>query len=667
MDDFNSFVKTAKELQVTHENQVVKVAGILDRLKKLWQSISNPQYRSSVSHLQDEYQEAQVHLEQMQDLFDSLGDALKSGDIKNYSDILGEIKSHIGKFLDEVREADKKTKQVLQWTLKEMNEPGFIDRVTEALPQNFELDYKKKYNVSLSEFSRYKNIQPSIYMSNAVKGVLKNLAFKEIRDNAESSTVDELKEALSSPAFFSNFERAALQGTVVEFAPLAPSPKKEYATAGQTEILLVTQPFQVPNLRYELQAEIVLRDERVSLDEKKRLSVKETKRVDLVKDVPKVAQAQSQVLPYKRNKLTQLELAEALREGYKLAFGKDPSLESLAGGFSQAILESGFPILLPNNNIGNIKATDAWINSGKPYFVKGTIEFTPDGKKLQEHGTKWRAYPTPAEGAAGYWKLIGDRYKKALDWYAAGDPESAAVALAMKGYYTAPVTKYASGLNMHHKRFLKEIAPKMPGLKSEAAPPPGAKPPLKKWVAEYSPEEKQEILKDTPQEEKPTMVAQVEPLAAPQSEPAGGFNSLMNKLLAASDGALTKMVKRSILSEILPENDVLILVKSSDSYEAKLEYGRVCASYLRRVIGGSAEVCSDGKNVEIQCSASGEIDTLTQAVSQLSYLVAVGMKKKTNKTIKPTIAPGLLSRYAMVKPQDLIVNSRKFGFSRLVK
>lgn len=666
MDDFNSFVKTAKELQVTHENQVVKVAGILDRLKKLWQSISNPQYRSSVSHLQDEYQEAQVHLEQMQDLFDSLGDALKSGDIKNYSDILGEIKSHIGKFLDEVREADKKTKQVLQWTLKEMNEPGFIDRVTEALPQNFELDYKKKYNVSLGEFSRYKNIQPSIYMSNAVKGVLKNLAFKEIRDNAESSTVDELKEALSSPAFFSNFERAALQGTVVEFAPLAPSPKKEYATAGQTEILLVTQPFQVPNLRYELQAEIVLRDERVSLDEKKRLSVKETKRVDLVKDVPKVAQAQSQVLPYKRNKLTQLELAEALREGYKLAFGKDPSLESLAGGFSQAILESGFPILLPNNNIGNIKATDAWINSGKPYFVKSTGEYTTDGKYYKEQGTKWRAYPTPAEGAAGYWKLIGDRYKKALDWYAAGDPKSAAVALAMKGYYTAPVTKYAAGLGMHHKRFVEQIAPKMPGLKSEAAPPPGAKPPLKKWVAEYSPEEKQEILKDTPQEEKSTMVAQVEPLAAPQSEPAGGFNSLMNKLLA-SDGALTKMVKRSILSEILPENDVLILVKSSDSYEDKLEYARVCASYLRRVIGGSAEVCSDGENVEIQCSASGEVDTLTQAISQLSYLVSVGMKKKTNKTIKTAIAPGLLSKHAVVKPQDLIFNSRKFGFNRLKK
>ena len=665
MNDFNSFVKTARELQVTHENQVVKVAGILDRLKKLWQSITNPQYRSSVSHLGDEFDKAQDHLQEMQGLFDDLSKSLESGDISQYSQTLDQIKVLIGQFLDKVREADKKTKEVYKWTVKEMREPGFIDRVNESLPQKFDIEYGKKYNTPLSEFSRFNNIEPNIHMS---PGAQHHLALNVLRklETVIQFENNEEREALkkllfNNRNFTSAFERAALQGTLIEAAPMRPG-KDQKATAGQSEFLVLTQPFQIPGAGHTIQVKVWLKDNRISLDKKKRLALRETIDVDVLN--LKTAQAQSQLFPYRRSKLNQLELAKALRDGFKLAFGRDPSLEELAGGFSQAILESGWPIYLPNNNIGNIKATSDWISSGKPYFIKGTIEFTPDGKKIKEHGTKWRAYSTPAEGAAGYWKLIGDRYKKALDWYAAGDPKSAAVALAMKGYYTAPVTKYAAGLGMHHKRFMEQIAPKLPGLKSEAAPPPGTTPALKKWVAEYTPEEKKEILKEIETPDKPSMVAQIEPLAAPQSEPPNQFNELMSKLVS-SDGSLTKMVKRSIMQDVLPENNVLILVKSSDSYEAQLEYARVCASYLRKVLGGSAEVCSNGKKVEIQCTSAGNLETLSQAVGQLSYLVAVGMKKKTSYTMKPIIAAGLLSIHDYVDPQTLTSNSRKFHLIRL--
>ncbi|KKN74493.1 hypothetical protein LCGC14_0390100 [marine sediment metagenome] len=344
-----------------------------------------------------------------------------------------------------------------------------------------------------------------------------------------------------------------------------------------------------------------------------------------------------------RNKVvvSDLKLAEAMRESYNLVFKEDPSAEVLAGGWAQAVHESGWPVEIPNNNIGNIKAAKGWMQSNN-YFVKDTVEFTRGGKKYIEAGTKWRSYPTLVQGAAGYWSFLnGQRYSGALDWMAAGDPESASVVLGVNSYYTASIKSYAKRSNDLYGRFMKNVAPKMANLKSNPVAAPGEKLAIKNLASDYSDEEKMTI----------------------NQNPSNDVDMLTRRLYAKNK--LTKIVKNSILREKLPISDVLVCVSGDCNYN-KLEYARVTASILKRFIDADVSVCGENNEVEIQCSAVGNEKTLTGATEELCKLIANEMNKRVQSKISVIMLPGLLSKYSCIKDSVLIKNRKHFNMNRIL-
>ncbi len=367
-------------------------------------------------------------------------------------------------------------------------------------------------------------------------------------------------------------------------------------------------------------------------------------------------------VPYRVTKLSEKEFAQVMREGYRLAFGEDPTLEVLAGGWAQAILESGRPggvVRLPNNNVGNIKAGSDWLYGDGDYFVKDAFEFNKDGERFVVKDDTWRAYSSPEEGAAGYWKLIGNnRYKRSLDWMAAGDSESASVVLGLKGYYTANIKGYAKTSGLLNQEFMRRFAKDFPDLESGPKPAPGEKLALKNRAKDYTDAEKAAIDNPTLATEPGTMIAKKEPYDEEVKD-------MIDTRLIQANSKLTKMVKNSILKEKLPTSDVLVCV-NGDDHLSKLEYARVASSLLRRFVGAEAFVCGDEDGVEIQCSAIGREKTVTGAVQELCELVLKGMNKKIESGISVTILPGLLSRYDLVKDATLISNRRVFNMNRVL-
>lgn len=341
----------------------------------------------------------------------------------------------------------------------------------------------------------------------------------------------------------------------------------------------------------------------------------------------------SEEVPYKVTRVSELEFANIMREGFKKTFGRDPSAEELAGGWAQGILEMGRPIKLPQNNIGNIKATSSWVKSGNPFFVKKTGEYTPEGEYYIEEGTKWRAYQSPIDGAAGYWKLIGNRYKRALDWMAAGDPTSATVALGMKGYFTANIKKYSKGVNSLYEEFMNKIAPQMQGLESNAAPPPGPKPEVKDWSKDYSKEEKESILEGS----------------SSPSDQTEDIDMFINQLYSAANDT----------------SNVLVVVKSKNSIEDKIEFARVAAKTLREFVEADVSIHVSGQDVEMQCSAIGSEEKVANAISALCECVAFKMKKSFGSDISPIVLTSLISKYASIDAEKIIRNRRKFIMSRI--
>ena len=173
-------------------------------------------------------------------------------------------------------------------------------------------------------------------------------------------------------------------------------------------------------------------------------------------------------------------LAKALHAGYKSAFGKEPTLEELASGWSQAMHEQGGNFY--NYNFGNITATKKYIESGGMYTLFENIkEYTSTGERMAINKNYFRAYPSAEAGATGYWKYLTHHYKDSFKWMQSGDPVNAALKLSDEYYYTGDRRTYAKNMSFFYDKFFKTVAPKLkseyPELKSDPKPPPEGPPP----------------------------------------------------------------------------------------------------------------------------------------------------------------------------------------------
>lgn len=638
----------ALQLQQVESAQVVKVAGIIQQIKNWFKYRNNPEYRQAVDTLRTDSVETKELAEQVQQEILLFQDAIKNGDIDKYNEALNNLKSLTAKLWLAVKQTSNDSQKY--YTLQEMEAPGFEEWFKKYLPENYDLNLGTVYNKPLKDTKWYADLQPEDIIINH-DGPF-NILLKEIKKRAlrdEFVSEPEINAALSSAEELKkNLQKAIVDGILVSAKAKVPS-KDSKQPVGSTEIEVSSAPFNLPGTDLYVQVNLQLNDSRGATLPRSRLSVK---RISWVTILGKKTSFANEPLPYQITQVTEQQFAEILREGYKLAFGSDPTAEILASGWAQGILEMGRPVKLPNNNVGNLKATKNWINSGKPYFVKSTKEFNADGAAFVHENAAWQAFATPQEGAAAYWRLIGNRFQSALKWMAAGDPSSATVALAMNHYFTANIEHYASGVSSLYTEFFDKIAPKMSNLKSAPAPAPGPKPALKSWLNKYSEEEKKAILSNAPGQS-----------STSTSTSNNEVDALINTLFA-SDGPLTSLVKKSMYSAVLPESSALVVIEGG-KFSDRLEFARVASAMLQRFLDTKTIICSNNDKVEIQTLTYGSPLTTSRAIQAVCDSVADGMQLKTGTVINSIVASGFATKFAEVDLELLHRNKRSFDLKVL--
>jgi hypothetical protein len=384
----------------------------------------------------------------------------------------------------------------------------------------------------------------------------------------------------------------------------------------------------------------------------------EASRKDVLKKLSIITEKdrQPQLRPYKHTAvLSKVEFAQKLQKGYQMAFGgSQPSAEVLGVGWAQATLEMGVPIKLPQNNIGNIKATQSWVDAGKPYFVKSTQEHTESGRKFIHGEAKWCAFDSPEEGAKAYWELIGRRYKEAMPWMRAGDAKSAMVVMGLRGYYTFNIRKYSNSVQRLYKDFETNILPQLSGI-SRASDDIVKPSPIeaKNWRSEYSKEEKEAIFAGNAPET-PSEISTV----------YKKIDDAIKRLF--SEKTITNIVKVVIANSSLPVTEALVYITGENEYTDLLEFSRVSARLMRKIFGVKSSICGNGKEIEIQCSTIGNEDVAVKAMQALCDCVSAGMKKNTGKNLKAVILPGMLSRFEEVDFDNIIKNQKEF-YNNMVK
>lgn len=668
----NEMIKLANnQLNRTPDDQIVKVAGILRRLKNWLKSKFDPEFEQQVRQLESESAEYSIFIEQLASQVSRVQEAIKDKELDEYRSELIALKNLLNQGTVSVVSSIKDTnnlqrainQQLSRFFSKEhAKDESYKEKIKKWLKETLGYDIPievQNLNIKFKDSEYYKKINLSdsnITYTPIAANTLRLMILEESQQPKYNNIFSIEKSNLNLDSLIMKAKQAIINGTINEVIFQEPNQQYKSPKTGTLKLTVSSDFFTIPNTDIECNFEVILRDESTNITQVGKdmaatrhfnigLSKKRnvTSRSEFYSQILKTAQTNER--PYKVTTLSELQFANVLKEGYKMAFGQEPSLPVLAFGWAQAALESGRPFKLPQNNVGNIKATKDWINSGKPYFKRTTEEFTAKGEKYLYSDAAWRAYNTPQEGAAGYWYLLKSRFPDALEWAASGDPQSAGVVLGQKGYYTASIKKYSTQLQSLYKTFLDKYASSFPSLKSETINTGKERPLLKDWKSDYSKDE---------MESRPSSIAL-------QDNPANDDASeLLNTLLKASskDSAYYSFVKQAIYKNMNPKKNTLILICGSDEVD-NLEYANSLSYLIQDYLRGVTTIHQNDNDIYIQASSHTDCD-LRKAIIELSNVLSEKMKNKNNKNVFAIVSNDLFSIHKKVSHDKMISNHRKF-------
>lgn len=624
--------QAALELQLENPEEIVRMAGVIQRIKNWIKYRTDSEYKTVVDTLRQDSAGMKSSLEEISGKIETLQAAIRDGEPEIYHANLAEIKKLMLGLWQTVKQTTEDSKDY--YSAEDVESPGFADWFKKHLPEGYELELNKDYALPLKSTRQYANLTPDkIRIGERVLTLIKHQITKLNIGLEEFPEVFKNDQLLVVALL-----EAAAEGTLLRVEAKKPYEKNPKLKGGTTQLEILTQPLTLPGTDLQVQGQISVIDyqDKMSISGSRRWKFlgKQTLAGLKIEEMIKLALDNvPQKLKY--TEILEQDLAKVLRMAYLKVFGSDPTAEVLAGGWAQAVLEAGRPLKFPNNNIGNIKAVPAGIKAGQSYFLKSTVEYSSSGEKRSVPNEAWAAFPTLEAGAEAYWKLIDKKYNLAHQWMAAGDPISATVALAQKHYFTANIEKYAAGVKSLYQEFLTKIAPNLSGLKSAPAAAPGPKPEVKEWLDHYKDSDKK-------------LVSPIIENKEPQ-QGSTEIDSLIKNLTAY--GPLTSLVKHAILKQILPETQTVILVQGGKP-EIQLEFARLASYFCHKFLDSRIEVCQQSNKIELQAITLGTPLKVVQAQQALCDLLSEKMSPTA------TVIAGFKSQLPLVKNSELQRNSR---------
>lgn len=579
------FIRTAA-LDLTLSDSMIRTAGIAQRIKNWIKYRTNQEFRQVVDTLKADSAVLRAQLELISDQIDNLEESIKNGDAEKYHALVPELKKSMLKLWEGVKQTSDDGKNF--YTAQDMDSPGFADWFAKNLPEGYDLEIGKKYDIPLKSTRRYAQLQPTqISISTTPLNIIKGAIQKQLpKPTILQESDQDLVQALLAEV---------PNGILKSLEAKKPHKKNPTLKGGTTELeVIVKILLPITNAIFSGTIFLVDYQDRMVISGSKDwkyegfITQPTTAGLNPTQLLKIAIEYRPQALKY--YPATEQDLAQALRSAYVHVYGEDPTAETLAGGWAQATLEAGRPLKFPNYNIGNIKATPGGIKSGQPYFIKGAIEFTPDGKKTIIPHDTWASFSSLEEGAAAYWKLIKNKYSSAQEWMAAGDPISASVALGKGGYFTANIAKYSQAMQNLYKEFFDKVAISLPGLRSAPIPASQSKPEVKNWKSDY------------------------QSVSTKDNE----VESLIKNLTA--DGPLTTFVKKAILRQVLPQTLSVIWIRGTRAEQ--LDFAKKASFILHSILGSTVEICAQDEALELETKTYGHPLTVLQAQTALCDLLS---------------------------------------------
>jgi hypothetical protein len=129
--------------------------------------------------------------------------------------------------------------------------------------------------------------------------------------------------------------------------------------------------------------------------------------------------------------------------------------------------------------------------------------------------------------------------------------------------------------------------------------------------------------------------------------------------VTATEGILTRLVKRAIINESLPMSRILVSISEAPLHY-RLKFAKVLTSALRGEL--DADVCSihnESNNVEVECDLRGSVSACHEAVEIISKATADAFEDATSIKISVGFKKNASSIYKLAEPDVLEESFRK--------
>jgi hypothetical protein len=639
----------SSQLTRTPDYQVVKVAGILRRLKNWIKSKFDQEFQNKVTELEKDSAVHSQTLKELQEQILKVQEAIQDKELDEYKKELTSLKKLLARAfkntsssLTAVSELSNEIQS--RFTSDLAKDTDYVDKVKKWLKedQKFDLPLNESINISFKDVKFYSGLIPdrikNFTESNWERGIFPS--FKKENINVANVNKEKLQD---------NIKAAIVNGTItkVELQMPGPSDRTNAPATGVLNLSVESDFYKIPGTDYFVKTNFKIRDTSpgkfiknpemsvfmvgnttLAPPSEPPAKVTASDRISILKNFENnyrinlynsfIRSAQANLVPDEITELSDSQLAKVMEKGYIKNNGKDPILPVLAFGWAQAAHESGRnPTRLHGNNIGNIIADSKWIESGKPFFIKGHRDFSAEGELQEIKETKWKAFSTPEEGAAEYWGLLNRKYPNTLKWAAGGDPQSAVIDLATGykyQYYTGEIDKYSSSIKSLYNTFMKNLAHNFPHLSKETIQLDESPLEIKKWRAEYETEKK--------------------------------------------SFALTALIKEALDKKSNQRSDVLIKIEGSDLTD-NLEYASNLSFLIQDYLNGTTKIKEKDNKLYIEAySYCGQ--NFKHGIDELSELLSKEINKKINKNVYAISAENIISFAEEINNETLSSNHRKF-------
>lgn len=134
-----------------------------------------------------------------------------------------------------------------------------------------------------------------------------------------------------------------------------------------------------------------------------------------------------------------------------------------------------------------------------------------------------------------------------------------------------------------------------------------------------------------------------------QTKPSDEADTLLNALLAEQYGPVELLVRKSILSELLPTSNILISISSlCASFPIRLKFAKSVSFVLKNIIDADTSIHINNDKIEMECQAPGSLYAVASATKALCECVSRVFEIRAPKDIeiRCSIFPGTISKYS---------------------